>query len=357
MPKVTLDHCLKALINTGLFSRPEGDLRSLFDLSTTGSECYVFASYAGKDSAYYLNDGDNLLRPTGDENAFTFPWYPVSIVKAFDLETYLREPNLALPIPMGYTPLDFYRKNKEKLESLVKGTKYIKVINVHRLAAGHYADSTIRRSVRESFKSINGLVEESFRAGVSPSDVLVVTADLQSDENFYAYLAGVALRRLNYLVTERSLGVGSLADLFAYRAKGFERGSFLLELSMGLRDIGSKGENEESAALVEAEPEERVHDRTKHGIGQALRYLRESTGHYDRAFVSGPLAVDLIGQEKDVGVITFDDEGEIRFQDAPKAAPSPREHELVMQEARNLVSLANARSSISYDGEFHLKVC
>lgn len=85
-----------------------------------------------------------------------------------------------------------------------------------------------------------------------------MTTNLQDDENLYSYLAGVYLRGLNYLVTERPLGVYLGADLFAYRAREFSKGRFLLELSLGLGDMGSEGDNDESAALVEAELEDRI---------------------------------------------------------------------------------------------------
>lgn len=61
------------------------------------------------------------------------------------------------------------------------------------------------------------------------------------------------------------------ADIFGYRARGFSNGAFLIEICLRMGDIIEGGDNEESAALVEAERTAELGADSKHGIGQDLR--------------------------------------------------------------------------------------
>jgi hypothetical protein len=353
------------LVGTGLFSEPERDLREAVDLRATAKEVFLFAAYAARDYAFFVHNEEELLRPIGDGEALAFPWVPFTLVKTFDLEGFYREPSLDSSNWIEYAlPLERVREDPQLLGSLLqeeKGWKYVKFLPPAReMDPGGYSSSTFKGHVHGVFKAFSDFLDLCKSKGVESSDVLVVFQDPLKDEAFYQYLAGVMLRRQNYLVTERALGVGLLADIYAYRAEEFSNGAFLLELSLGLGEIGEGGSNEASAALVEAESTaERGADQNTgpkgHGIGQALRYLEESRGRFGKGFVSAPFVPRLAESEKRVGVVTFDKDGGVLFKDAPNPRPTQQEASTV-EEARALLRLSRIRSRLSYDGELRVKL-
>lgn len=338
----------RVLLDTSLFSEPGGELRGAFDLKASARECYLFASYGAPGSGFYLYDEKVLLQPIGDGDSFRFPWPPLTSVSSFDLEGFYRQ--LADPLgfrvgpPVGSIPVELAKRDGEVMESIMAGEKLVKLmlIEVPEGSAG-----TIRGSLRAQFRALEELVGECRKVGVKPSDVLVLTQDPLNDEGFFEYLAGVSLRKRNYLVTKEPLCRPLNADIFGYRGRTFSSGAFLLEICLGMGDIAEGGSNEESAALVEAERTAELGADSKHGIGQAVKYLDEGGGFYERGFVSAPLLTHLLGSDTRVGLITYDGEGRICFKEAPPTGGSSVGS--TTEEARRLLHLARMKGKVSTD--------
>jgi hypothetical protein len=81
--------------------------------------------------------------------------------------------------------------------------------------------------------------------------------------------------------------------------------------------------------------------QNRHGISQALGYLYESGGYFGKAFVAAPLMAEYQiekAEKKGVGVITFNEKGEIIFRES-KETLSERQSEIA-EEVKNRVYLA-----------------
>ena len=347
MPAPDRELFRKVLLDTGLFDEPEGELRETFDLRGSGKECYLFASYGAHGFGYYLLDRETLLQPIGDEEAFYLPWLPISSIKILDLEEF--ELQLADPVglrvgpPVASSALELVKKDRTLADSVLKEDKLIKLLPLEVPEKGL---SYSKGVIRAHFLSLHALVEECCRLGVKPSDVLVLIRNPLDDESFYQYLAGVCLRKKNYLITEWPLCRPLLADIFGYRSKGFSNGAFLLELCLGLSRIDSGGDNEESSVLVEAEstPRAGADHSQRSGVGQASRYLRGAGGFFERGYVAAPMISHLIESEEGVGIITYDRNGRIRFKEAP-AIGGFRVSDTV-EDAESLRQLAEANAAI-----------
>jgi hypothetical protein len=279
------------------------------------------------------------------------------MTNVFDLEAFYREQNMAFSNWVEYSPLEQVKKDRNLVSSIVSaGPKYIKFLPpINEMDPKGYAASTFRDHVRGVFREYEEFLQE-WSKSMDPSSVLVLFQDPLQDEEFYQYLAGATLRGRNYLVSESPLGPGLTADIYGFRGQGFSNGAFLWEVALGIGDISEGGDNAPSAALVEAEPTpERTRDGSSSGIGQALKYLNQANGRYGKAFVSGPLVPDLAERESSVGVITFDQEGRIRFKDAPVSGLAEVELRTVA-EANVVLELCRTKSKLSFDGGLHVKL-
>lgn len=286
----------EVLVKTGLFR--ESDIEP-FHLKGSGMESLILASY-GSLKSFYLYNEESILIPPREEDVLRCP--PI-FLRALRREDYTSYPILlSKGLPYSFS-------KDELLSKIVEQDKYI----------------YLAKSGSMNPAKILDLYRRSVSLDVDPSDVLVIEVDIdpEAESSFDEYLAGVVLRNQGYLVSSISLWQSSIstwpsaADLFAYRARDFGCGAFLLEIAIGAKKIIG-GKSEEASALVEAEAQRRILG-ARHGLDQVKRYLRECQGYFGKGFVSASLAADYQIEavvSKGIGIITFNEDGDIVFRDS-----------------------------------------
>lgn len=284
----------RVLINTVLFKH--SDLKP-YHLKGSGIESFLLASYGGPRS-FYLYDEESILLPPSEEDVLKCPPIFLRILRREDYTSY--------PLPEGLPHL--FLKN-ELLDKIIGRDKYVFLAKFGAIDASKILE----------------LYRKSRSLGIDPLDVLVVEVDInpERESSFDEYLAGVVLRSQGYLVSSISLWQSSVstcpsaADLFAYKAKDFGCGAFLLEIAIGAKRI-TGGKSEEASALVEAEAQSRILG-ARHGLDQVKGYLRDCRGYFGKGFVSASLAADYQIKavvSKGIGIITFNEDGDIIFRDS-----------------------------------------
>jgi len=284
----------KVLIKTGLFKR--SDLEP-YHLKGSGIESFLLASYAGPRSFYLYNE-ESILLPPSERDVLGCPPIFLRMLKRVNYTSY--------PLPEG---LPYLFSKDELLDKIIGQDKYVFLAKFGAIDAAKILE----------------LYRKSKSLGVDPLDVLVVEVDInpERESSFDEYLAGVVLRNQGYLVSSISLWQSSVsicpsaADIFAYRAKDFSCGVFLLEIAIGAKKI-TGGKSEEAAALVEAEAQHRILG-ARHGLDQVKRYLRECQGYFGKGFVSASLAADYQIKavvSEGIGIITFNEDGDVVFRDS-----------------------------------------
>jgi len=320
---------IKTLKNTGLFETPESDLRDLFALKTSGREAFLLSCYGNTSCrCYYLYSDEILITPCKEEGLLTIPQAPLGFVRIEDI------PEVFSSLPA----LDLMKKDRKLLDKVLKEDKYIVFKNSRKCE--YCSERTKRQYYRRYREEILDLRREAVKRGIDPLNVLVVDGKLSLEhEGFLTpYLAGVKLRERKYLVSGTSLGIAG-GDLFAYRAEDFGSGAFLAGLIVGIEEI-EKGTSEPSTCIIEDEAQVRVCD-SHHGINQVAGYLLGSREYFRKGFVTAPLMAEYQikeAEKRGVGVITFNEEGEIIFVDG-KEMSSERQSEII-NEVKNLAYLA-----------------
>jgi hypothetical protein len=245
-----------------------------------------------------------MITPPSESDLLKIPPIPLNSFKFNDF-----------PEVTPFSALNLIKKEPQLLDRILREDKYL-VLRRKTWLVPEVTDKTRKQYAYRYRKEILELREEVIRRGIDPINVLVINGEIATKHEGFVtpYLAGVKLREEKYLVSE-SVGMTG-ADLFAYRASDFGSGAFLAGLVLGIEEI-KKGESKPSTCLVEDEAQEGV-CQNRHGISQALGYLYESGGHFGKAFVAAPLMAEYQIEEaekKGVGVITFNEKGEIIFRE------------------------------------------
>ncbi|MEM0232978.1 MAG: hypothetical protein QXL22_03050 [Candidatus Nezhaarchaeales archaeon] len=326
----------RVLLNTGLFWRPEKDLRYIFDLKSSGLETFLLAAYASRDSFYLCEDPDFIIMPVNEDDLWrlrqTSPvkcmtCSPFKKMRFNDYKGYIlreEEPEIIPKVPEEF----FY--------SMLKKEKYI-ILRILRLERNYPL-----RDMRDILGfTPEELYNEVRNIGIDPCDVAVMLINEpnpQREDWFDEYIAGMILRCDGYIVStcfapEQYL-VGS--DMYGFKFGYYGEGAFLLEILLG-KDI-RKGRTEASACIVEAEARNRVIS-DKHGLGQLHKYIVNSELSYGKGYISASLMDNYLIQEvlkHRYGVITFDYEGQIIAKDSEYHGCEKRENKL-LEEAEKFI--------------------
>lgn len=162
--------------------------------------------------------------------------------------------------------------------------------------------------------------------------------ELFINESFFDYMAGVVLKDKGYLVMD-ALIAGTAADMVGVKgprlsevledigaSEGFLAEVILNEMLGKTVSGESHTSGQDEAAVIEAESTRR---RTKayhrgSGFGQAERYLR--SGNFNRGYSTGPLCSR---KHEKIGTISFDEGGELFFNEGTKSGGAKRTVEFV----------------------------
>lgn len=319
----------KVLLNTGLFWKPEKELRYLFDLKSSGLETFLFAAYASRSSFYLYENPNIIIMPVNEDDLWMLR--QTSSVKHIICSPFkkLQSSDYKYYILREKEPEIIPRVSEEFFYSMLKEEKYI-ILRILR----HEKIYSLR-----DIRNILGITPEELHnevrdVGIDPSNVAVILINEphpQKEDWFDEYLAGIVLRTDRYIVStcfapDKYL-VGS--DMYGFRFDHCGEGAFLLEILLG-KNI-RRGRTKAGACIVEAEARNRVIS-DEHGIGQLHRYMINSGLSYGRGYISASLMDDYHIQEvlkHGYGVITFDHEGQIIAKDSEYHSDEKRESELL----------------------------
>ncbi|MEM0202757.1 MAG: hypothetical protein QXO16_01355 [Archaeoglobaceae archaeon] len=320
---------VKVLLNTGLFEKPESDLKDLLDLKTSGKEAFLLASYSGQ--AYYFYS-DWILIPPSEGDILSLPPIPLKCFKKdhFDLRLEERYPTIS-----GY---ELLKKDEETFKKLLFEEKYIMFREFP--TYGHVSDRTRRIYIKRFVNDIFSQVNEAVKRGIDPWNILLILGKFnpRSEGFVMPYIAGVEFRKRGYIFSENCVENPG-CDYFAIRLENAKKGAFLIGLIFGIEEL-EEGDLTASCCIVEDEAQYRILEN-EHGLSQALRYLYDSA-HFGKAFVTAPLAADYqikTVKEAGVGIVTFDEDGKVIFIDCEERGSYDKQLELT-REMGDYISLA-----------------
>lgn len=319
----------RVLLNTRLFREPPKDLGGLIDLWSSGLEAFILASYASDYAVYFSENQDYLILPVSEYDLWInherqWRGEAEKIMQPFKLISFQ---DYSYYFERGHGYEKFYLNpeiSKKLVRHLLNEDKYI--------ILAPYSQYMQRR--KEWIRSvIAGVYEEIIEYDISPYDVLLIpfeTYDPGCETSFDEYLSGVVLRQKGYIVSTSLIGLwpGSTgADIHGFSFIELKEGAFLIELLLGKRL--KEGRGEASACIVEVEAKNRVLDK-KHGLNQLIGYMYDRYGCYGKGFVAASFMEDYQIEEilkNDYGVITYDADGNIIFEDSQIHSDEEKEWE------------------------------
>ncbi len=203
------------------------------------------------------------------------------------------------------------------------------------------ADYTSRKGFFAKERMFKETYEKIKENGLNPADCLIwcSTTDNTYGEDFWEYISSIVLRNKGYFVTCYTLGGG---DIYAYyisdyieklvKNKLLDKGAFIEELEM-LNNVKettfSLSKMNYESIVIEAESSEM---RTRSGsdnagVGQALRYLSDWNSGYTHAFTAGPFTKIEDVRNKNIGLISCDENGNLIFKEG-EAYREPSEEKI-----------------------------